>query len=233
MSKMPERLDLGPLAYFSHELRTPLNAILGYTDLMIRQTYGPVHKEYENFLKGIQTSGHHLLAMVNNILDYSKIQAGEMPLHPHSVDLGELFKTCLSIVEGLAADKGITLQLEVDENLPTLCIDETLTRQIIVNLTTNAIKFSPKNSQITLKVKADRFEIIDQGIGMDADDIAEALKPYGQAKSEGKTRHEGTGLGLALVKAVVDMHSATFEIESIKGEGTTVRVTFPESCVED
>lgn len=235
MSKPSEKLDLGPLSYFSHELRTPLNAILGYTDLMVRQIHGPMPEPYQNFLEGIQTSGQHLLSMVNNILDYSKIQSGEMPLHPHSVDLEAVVKTCLTIVKGLASDKRIKLNLETQQDLPTLCIDETLTRQVIVNLITNAIKFSPKDSAITILLKFDQgrlvLEVIDRGIGMAAEDIAEALKPYGQV-DQGQNKCEGTGLGLALVKAIIDMHKAVFEIESVKGQGTTARVIFPESCVE-
>lgn len=237
MARPSEKLDLGPLAYFSHELRTPLNAILGYTDLMKRQIHGPIQEQYQHFLEGIHINSNHLLAMVNNILDYGKIQAGEMTLHPQSVDLEAVVDTCVTMLEGLAGDKRIKLQVKTEEDLPTLCIDETLTRQIIVNLVTNAIKFSPKQSEIIVNIGSTQgqifFEVVDKGVGMDEADIIEALKPFGQANNQGKNRSEGTGLGLALVKSITAMHGASFEIESQKGHGTTVRVTFPTSCIED
>jgi signal transduction histidine kinase len=221
------------VASVSHELRTPLNAILGFSEVMQLEIFGPLGApQYRAYAKDVHASGRLLLDIINDILDISKIEAGKMELFPEAVTAAEAFEYCLRLVSGRAQSGGVALRSEVPETLPKVWVDPRAIRQILNNLLSNAVKFTSKAGTITLSARqtgADTVEIAvaDTGIGIAAKDIHKVLEPFGQADNPLSRRQQGTGLGLPIVKALVEMSGGTFTLESAPGQGTTVTIRLP------
>ncbi|MDH3229645.1 MAG: ATP-binding protein [Alphaproteobacteria bacterium] len=225
------------LANVSHELRTPLNAIIGFSEVISDQTFGPVGVEkYLEYAHDIQESADHLLAVVNDILDLSKIEAGRAELVLEDVDAAELVDSCLRLIHGRAAEARLQLRRQVDATLPKLRVDPLKIKQILINLLSNAIKFTRSGGTVTIRVAAIpeggvSLAVSDTGIGIAKQDMAKAIETYGRIERDASQRVEGTGLGLPLAKALAELHGGDLVIESRAGEGTTVEVRLPASCV--
>ncbi|MBM3556124.1 MAG: PAS domain S-box protein [Alphaproteobacteria bacterium] len=220
------------LANMSHELRTPLNAIIGFAEMVQNQIFGPVgERRYVEYVGDIVVSAHLLLEIINDILDLSKIEAGRLALQETEIDLAAVFESCLRLVADRGRVAGLALVVEAPSGLPRLWADPVRIKQVLINLLSNAIKFTPRGS-VRLSaalVEGRRIEMVvsDTGIGMSADKIRMALEPFRQVDNVMTKRHQGTGLGLPLSKAIVVLHGGTLAIESQKGKGTTIRVTMP------
>jgi PAS domain S-box-containing protein len=222
------------LATMSHELRTPLNAVIGFSELIMREAFGTVGPRYVSYARDIHTSGTHLLDIINDILDLSKIEAGKMELSEEVVDLGRLVDASLRLVQGRASESGVKLSSAVPVDLPPLRADARALKQILINLLSNAIKFTPVGGAVTLSAglgsdNVMTLSIADTGIGMRPEDIPRALEPFAQIESSLTRRFEGTGLGLPLCKRLVELHGASLQLTSALGVGTTATVRFPAS----
>ncbi len=221
------------LATMSHELRTPLNAIIGFSEIIKDETLGPVGStKYREYADDINQSGQHLLALINDILDLSKVESGTDELLEENIDISQIVKAISKLVVGLARKGNIELELEVSDNLSLLRADERKVKQILLNLLSNAIKFTPEGGKVTLKIwsRAESgyvIQVADAGIGIAFEDIPKALAPFQQIDSGLNRKHEGTGLGLPLTKSLVEMHGGYLDLQSKVGEGTTVTVRFP------
>jgi len=221
------------LANMSHELRTPLNAILGFSEIIERQSFGPVGQErYVEYAADIHASGSHLLQVINDVLDLAKVESGKMPLQESRIDVTRVLQDCIRLIGPNAAKSNLHLLGDFDPRLPTLLADEARLRQIALNLLSNAVKFTNPGGRVTLATRVDTagsivVSVSDTGIGMTADEIAVALEPFRQVASSLSRAKEGTGLGLPLTKSLVGLHGARLEIASEPGRGTTVCVIFP------
>ncbi|MGH7125088.1 MAG: sensor histidine kinase [Stellaceae bacterium] len=221
------------LAVMSHELRTPLNAIIGFSDLIRNQSLGPLlPAKYREYAGDIHVSGQNLLAVINDILDMAKIEDGKMVLFEEAIDLGEQIGAAMRFVAERARQGQVALDREIAAGLPPLLADQRSIRHILLNLLSNAIKFTHGGGRISVRVdrtRAGGLELVvaDTGIGMSPEHLAVALTPFGQVANELTRRHDGTGLGLPLVKSLSELHGAAMEIESALGHGTTVRIAFP------
>ena len=225
------------LANMSHELRTPLNAVIGFSEVMQREMFGPLgDPRYRDYACDIHDSGQHLLQIINDILDLSRIEAGNAPLHEEVVDLTQLIEICCRMIKPRATKAEVSVQSEVGTDLPRLCVDERLVKQMLLNLLNNAVKFTPPGGRVAISagMAEDRsFEIRvrDTGIGMSAAEVEQALKPFVQLDSSLARRFEGTGLGLPLTEAFVKLHGGRLEIISARLQGTTVIARFPPDRV--
>jgi Amt family ammonium transporter len=223
------------LANMSHELRTPLNAVIGFSDLLGNEPFGKLgDPRYKTYAEDIRMAGEHLLTLVNDLLDHSRIEAGKVELHEVDVDLRAVVRRVGRMMDDMARTRDITLDLHIDEDLPRLRADERLVRQILLNLVSNAVKFTEAGGRIEVVGRLepdDRIALVvaDTGIGMARSDIARAMEPFVQLNDRYDKSHGGTGLGLPLVKSMVRLHDGSLTIDSIKGHGTTVSVRFPES----
>jgi len=222
------------LANMSHELRTPLNAIIGFSDTMRSRLFGPMHARYEEYAALINESGHHLLSLITDILDMSKIEAGKFVLDPQPVDLAESVATCLEMTRRRADETGITLTASVPDDLPMLIADARSVKQILLNLLSNAVKFTPAGGAVSLSAQALggklHLAVHDNGIGIPGKTLARIGHAFEQASNDPMRAREGTGLGLALVKSLVEKHGGRLHIESREGVGTTVSVELPFDC---
>lgn len=220
------------LATMSHELRTPLNAIIGFSDVLKKEMFGPLgERRYQEFASQISASGGHLLRLVNDILEISKIDARQIKLQDEIIDANETIAACVREASDEAQTRGVVLSTELDTNLPWLRADEHRLRQILLNLLSNAIKFTPNGGRVcvssTSGAKGVAIAVTDTGIGMTAEEITVALERFGQIDNRLSRRFEGAGLGLPLAKHFVELHGGTLEIESKRDCGTKVTVTFP------
>jgi signal transduction histidine kinase len=220
------------LATVSHELRTPLNAIIGFSELMIREVLGPVgNPQYCEYLEDIHRSGSHLLGIINDILDFSKAEACKLELHESEVDVHEVVIALTRLMGPRARDAGLALHDRIPSNLPHLWCDERKLKQMLLNLLTNAVKFTPAGGSIEVEANCNEvgFTIFvrDTGIGIAKSDITRVLQPFVQADNELSRRHEGTGLGLTLVNSMIAMHGGRLHLESDVGSGTTAVLSFP------
>ncbi|OAN51075.1 hypothetical protein A6A04_16725 [Paramagnetospirillum marisnigri] len=219
------------LANMSHELRTPLNAIIGFSEVLRTGIIAPVTGKVKDYCDDIHTAGQHLLAIVNDILDIAKIEAGHVELELEPVDMADLAKSCLAMMSARAEAAGVSLHHAGLSGLPTLLADRTRLMQILVNLVGNAVKFTPSGGKVTLAAVHDhevlRLTVSDTGIGIPAEHIDRITEPFYQVESSSSRNHGGTGLGLALVREMVDMHDGRLHIESEVGRGTSVTVTLP------
>jgi PAS domain S-box-containing protein len=219
------------LAKVSHEIRTPLNAILGFAEVIIEERFGPIGNDrYRDYLKDIHTSGSHVMSLVNDLLDLSKIEAGKMELAFDSVDANRVISECVSIMQPQANSERVIMRLALAPHLPKIMADERSLRQIILNLLSNAVKFNEPGGQVIVaSVLTDAGQAVirirDTGIGMSEQDIETALEPFRQLATSRPTT--GTGLGLPLTKALIEANRAFFTIKSKKNEGTLVEVAFP------
>ncbi len=225
------------LATMSHELRTPLNAILGFSEVMKAELFGAhAVAAYKDYASDIHSSGEHLLMLINEILDLSRVEAGRYELREESVDLQVLVDECRHLVTLRAKKKDIALQQEVVGPLPRLWVDERAVRQVALNLLSNAIKFTPQGGQVRIKLGASAdggqyFAITDTGVGIPAAEIPIVMSSFGRGTQAQKNAEEGTGLGLPIVKGLVELHGGTFTLTSVVRQGTEVSVRFPPERV--
>jgi PAS domain S-box-containing protein len=222
------------LANMSHELRTPLNAIIGFSEALERELFGPVGSpRYREYAEDIHDSGVHLLNLINDILDLSKIEAGHFKLHEDEADLDAVIASACRIVRHRAQQASITIETKLPSPPVSLFADERALKQILINLVSNAVKFSSDRSTVRVEAAVRsgglRIAVIDTGIGIARDDIPKALAPFTQIDGTLSRAHEGTGLGLPLAKHLTEMHDGELTIESEPGVGTTVYVDLPAS----
>ncbi len=223
------------LAHMSHELRTPLNAIMGFSQIWKDEMFGALgHPKYKEYAGDINTAGEHLLSLITDILDVSKVEAGEMKLDETTVNVSGLIADCEILVRDTVAKKNIRFTTEVAPEVNDITADARLLRQVVLNLLTNAVKFTAEGGEIGVKAcltahGAVEIIITDNGCGIKQDDIARVLEPFGQVRRQSELSHEGTGLGLPLAKRYTELHGGLLTLESIFGEGTTVRVIMPAS----
>ncbi|MCB9946249.1 MAG: hypothetical protein H6842_00315 [Rhodospirillaceae bacterium] len=222
------------LATMSHELRTPLNAIIGFSDMINSEVFGRVENDqYRTYIQDIHESGLHLLAIINDVLDLSKIEAGRLVLHVKPVDLSVLIDECDRLMGARVASAGIDLIAGAAAGaLPIIRADPVKLKQIILNLLSNAVKFTPEGGSVTIAAaKVNDLQVTisvtDTGIGMTEEEVAIALQPFHQVDNELSRRYEGTGLGLPLARALAEEHGGRLSITSAPGQGTAVTVTLP------
>lgn len=221
------------LANISHELRTPLNAIMGFSDILRNEQFGPMgHERYREYSSDIFDSSHHLLMLVNDLLDISTIEAGEQTLKREPVDTAGVIEECLHIVRNAASAKSITLDTDVRIDMGVLHADRRAIKQIILNLLSNAVKFTPDGGRVSLSATSGNgrcvIAVADTGIGIPANDIPRLTDPFVRIEADHYTAQEGTGLGLAIVDALVKLHDGDLTIDSTVGKGTTVTVSVPD-----
>jgi signal transduction histidine kinase len=221
------------LAAMSHELRTPLNAVIGFSEIMASEALGPIGSpKYQEFARDIFASGQHLLDLINDILDLSKIESGKAMLCEDAIEIPEVIRSVLAIVGEAANGKCVELELECPDGLPKLHADRRKLKQILINLLANAIKFTEAGGKIIIKTwcrtaSGHVFQIIDTGIGIAPSDIPKALAKFGQVDSDLNRKYEGAGLGLPLTKVLVELHGGCLDLQSDIGIGTTATVRFP------
>jgi signal transduction histidine kinase len=221
----------------SHELRTPLNAIIGFSEVLIEKMFGEVNDKQLEYLQDIHSSGHHLLSLINDILDLSKIEAGRMELELSSFDLGETLQNALALVRERASRHGLGLELELGPGVDTWVADERKVRQVVINLLSNAVKFTPEGGSVTLRARragADAVEIavVDTGVGIAPDQQALVFEEFRQASGEHMRKSEGTGLGLSLAKRFVELHGGSIRVESEPGRGSTFAFILPARTLQ-
>jgi two-component system cell cycle sensor histidine kinase PleC len=219
------------IANMSHELRTPLNAIIGFADMLnvMKIAEPPRVLQYSAYIK---QAAEHLLMLINGILDLSKIQAGSLTVEPEPLRLDEALASCVMIIEGRAKEKQIEISNACPTNLPTIHGDPLRIKQILINILSNAVKFTPSSGRVTIEAasRPDGFvtlRVTDTGIGMTPQEIEIATKPFGQIESSLSRTHEGTGLGLPISLALVRLHGGSLKIESEKHKGTRISINLP------
>ena len=219
------------LANMSHELRTPLNAIIGFTSAIQQKIGGETTPKQDEYLEDIETSAKHLLSIINDILDLSKFESETVQPSRHNVNVRNMFDNVETLMLNRLSRKDIQLKISVDENLSNLYVDERMVKQILVNLISNAVKFSDSGSIVKVTCRQEdghaAISVADQGIGINEQDIPRALAPFGQVDGALSKRHDGSGLGLPLSKALAEIHHGSLTVSSTPGVGTNVTVRFP------
>ncbi|MDJ0798009.1 MAG: PAS domain S-box protein [Calothrix sp. MO_167.B12] len=235
------------LASMSHELRTPLNAILGMAEGLQERVFGNITEEQSKALKTIERSGSHLLELINDILDIAKIESGKLKLDCQFTDLSRLCESSLAFIKQQALTKSIQLEIRKPLNIPEVLIDERRMRQVLINLLNNAVKFTPEGGNVTLEIKYEQsleklnldnhispiklqIRIIDNGIGIAQEHMEKLFEPFIQIDSALNRKYTGTGLGLSLVKRIVELHDGQVKLNSTVGEGSCFTINFPHIC---
>jgi signal transduction histidine kinase len=227
------RAKSGFLATMSHELRTPLNAIIGFSEMMLREVLGQLgNEQYRSYVADIHASGTHLLQIINDILDLSKAESGKLELHEDVFDLHEMLRGVGQLTGARIGEAGLSTATRLPSDLPLLRADERKTKQVLLNLVTNAVKFTPAGGHIEVAGQYDAMTglaltVSDTGIGIAGEDLDRVLEPFVQVDSSLSRQHQGTGLGLPLVKAIMELHGGSVAMRSEVGVGTKVTVTFP------
>ncbi|MGB8842397.1 MAG: HAMP domain-containing sensor histidine kinase [Aliidongia sp.] len=221
------------LTNMSHELRTPLIAIIGFSDLLMQRNEAVPGSAHERYLAEIQRSGRHLLRLIDDVLDTSRLRSGHMALSPCAIDLADLTRACVDLVAPLAEQSGLTLTVLVPDHLAVMA-DPGKVKQILVNLLSNAVKFTPRGGQVEIRLEPAEtppdtvlITVGDTGIGMAPAEIARALEPFQQVDGSLTRRHEGMGLGLPLARRIAELHGGRLVIDSTPGGGTVARVRLP------
>jgi signal transduction histidine kinase len=220
------------LANMSHELRTPLNAIIGFAELMHKGRVGPVSADHKEYLGDILTSSKHLLQLINDVLDLAKVESGKVEFRPEEVDLEKLVGEIRDILRGLAAGKRIQVQAKVDPSVRKANLDPARTKQILYNYLSNAIKFTPEDGRVTIRVVPARkgwfrLEVEDTGIGIREEDIGRLFAEFQQLDTRAAKKYQGTGLGLALTKRIVEAQGGSVDVRSVVDKGSTFSATLP------
>jgi len=221
------------LANMSHELRTPLNAVIGFSEVLLQRMFGELNAKQDEYLRDIYASGQHLLSLINDILDLSKIEAGRMELAPAVFHLPTALENAFTLVKERAGRHGIALEVSIDPRLGELVGDERKVKQVLLNLLSNAVKFTPEGGRISLKTRrtdsAVEIAVTDTGIGIAPEDQAAIFEEFRQVGSDDARKQEGTGLGLTLAKKFVELHGGRISVESELGRGSTFTFTLPMS----
>jgi signal transduction histidine kinase len=224
------------LAHMSHELRTPLNAIIGFSEMLKEQYFGELNEKQMEYSMDIHSSGKHLLSLINDILDLSKVEAGRMELDVAEFDLPLAIENALTLIKERAARHGINLDLKVDEELECFHGDERKFKQILVNLLTNAVKFTPEGGRISVDAGKSngvvQISVADTGVGIAPDDQGRIFEEFRQARGDVTRKAEGTGLGLTLTKKFIELHGGKIWVESELGKGSTFTFTLPEGTCQ-
>jgi PAS domain S-box-containing protein len=232
-AEMASRAKSEFLAHMSHELRTPLNCVIGFSQILMEEMFGPLGGEnYKGYAKDINVAGNHLLNLISDILDISKIEAGELELTDERVDVGSILVSCMKMMREHADNSGLIISIEFAHDLPDIFADELRIKQIILNLLSNAIKFTKVRGRVTAGAFiADDGGVVlrvsDTGVGIPIGEIERVLSPFEQVREHHMLSHEGTGLGLFLTKALAEMHGGRLQLESQQGEGTEVSIYLP------
>jgi signal transduction histidine kinase len=215
----------------SHELRTPLNAIIGFSEVLTERMFGELNAKQLEYLKDIHSSGHHLLNLINDILDLSKIEAGKMELDLARFDLSLALQGAVTLVRERAARNGVRLALDSD-GVGEWIADERKLKQVLLNLLSNAVKFTPEGGRVNLSARRENgaieISVADTGVGIAEEDRAQVFEEFRQAGGNYRRKSEGTGLGLALAKRFVELHGGEIRLRSALGEGSTFTFTLPE-----
>ena len=233
MAEMASRAKTEFLANMSHELRTPLNAIIGFSEIMQMELLGPVGSpQYHEYVSDIHDSARHLLEVINDILDVSKIEAGKANLIEQEVDILRLFESVLRLIRERATRAEVGLASAVAPDVPLLRADDRKLKQVLINLLSNAVKFTPAGGQIELSARLDRngdllMAVADTGIGIAPGDLERVMEPFGQVDSRLNRKYDGTGLGLPLTQGLVSLHGGSIDLKSELGTGTTVTIRLP------
>jgi signal transduction histidine kinase len=232
-AEVASRMKTEFLANVSHELRTPLNSIIGFSEMIDNEAHGPIGNDrYRSYIRDINASGQHLLGVVNDILDISKIEVGEFELQEDEVDIAEIVEMSMRVVDERASRAGVILKSEIAPSLPSLRGDARRVRQILLNLLSNSVKFTASGGAVSVHAgrAADgglTVSVIDTGIGIAPEDMEKAMMPFGQVDGRLNRKYEGTGLGLPLAKSLTELHDGRFTVRSAIGKGTTVTLDFP------
>ena len=238
VAEMNSRTKTEFLANMSHELRTPLNAIIGFSEILKDEIMGPMGNDsYKEYASDIYNSGNALLKIISEILEVSKIEAGNRELNEGPVKLSRAVAACLVILKGKIEDHNLNVDIDVPEELPELIGEELVIKQILLNLISNAVKFTPANGSIQVKAYLQKpngyltVDVIDSGIGMNEEELAKATQPFWQANSSLARDISGTGLGLTLVRSLAGLHGAKLTLDSQPEKGTTARIVFPKERI--
>jgi signal transduction histidine kinase len=219
------------LANMSHELRTPLNAIIGFSEVLLERLFGDLNEKQDDYLKDIHSSGRHLLNLINDILDLSKVEAGRMELDLSTFDLPTAIANAMTLIRERAQRHGIAMAQEVAPELGNIIADERKFKQILLNLLSNAVKFTPDGGRIDVSAKSTGDNIIvavhDTGIGIAPEDQEAVFEEFRQVGSNYTSKQEGTGLGLALTRRFVELHGGRISVHSEPGKGSTFSFTLP------
>ncbi len=225
------------LANMSHELRTPLNAIIGFSDILMGQIFGPLgDTRYGDYARDIRDSGLHLLNLINDVLDVSKVEFGKVELIEETVDIVAVVESCARLMRDRADAAGIRLVQELPPGLPQLQADSRRLKQILLNLLSNAVKFTPSGGRVTIRAGQHatggfRLIVEDTGIGIAQQDLEKAMRPFGQIDSRLARKYQGTGLGLPLARSMAELHGGKLELDSAPGQGTTATIWLPASRI--
>jgi signal transduction histidine kinase len=233
LAELANRTKTEFLANMSHELRTPLNAVIGFSEIMKSEILGEIgNDQYKEYCHDIHQSGIHLLKVINDILDISKIEAGKLDLYDEEFDPVQAIESCMRLINERALNNNIDLSIILQGELPHIRADERKLKQILLNLLSNAVKFTPEGGRVSVEAEADyetgfKVSVSDTGIGIAMEDIHRVLTPFGQVESALSRKFDGTGLGLPLAKSLAELHGGTFSLKSRIRSGTTVTVEFP------
>jgi CheY-like chemotaxis protein len=226
------RLKSEFLANMSHELRTPLNAIIGFAELMHKGKVGPVSDDHKEYLGDILISSRHLLQLINDVLDLAKVESGKIEFRPEPVQPADLVNEVRDVVRGLASSKRIAFETEIAPGLETLVVDPGRIKQVLYNYVSNAIKFTPDGGRVTVRIVEEgmdlfRVDVADTGIGIPREKFSKLFVEFQQLDATSGKRYQGTGLGLALTKRIVEAHGGRVEVKSAVGEGSTFSAILP------
>lgn len=232
VAEAASRLKSGFVANMSHELRTPLNGIIGFSEFLMSGKTGSLTAKQKEYVTDIYNSGCHLLELINNVLDLAKVEAGKMELHPEAFSMSKAVDEIYSVVAHMAKKKNIRIKIEVNEQVDAVTLDKQKLKQILFNLVSNAIKFTDSDGEVDVRVLPDdehrlRLEVIDTGIGIKPDDLSKLFIEFQQLDSGLDRRHQGTGLGLALTKKMIEIQGGSISVESTFGQGSRFTVLLP------
>ncbi|WP_341702208.1 PAS-domain containing protein [Ferrovibrio sp.] len=237
MAEVANRSKSTFLANMSHEFRTPLNAIIGFSESLLAGYFGSLTPKQNEYVDDILKSGHHLLQLINDVLDLAKVEAGRMEVHVEALDVRQAIQDSLEMIRVQAERARVSIQADLPESLPNLQADERMLRQMLLNLLSNAVKFTPGGGRawVTAATADGHLDISvhDTGVGMAPQDIPKALAPFGQVIGVLTRQHQGTGLGLPLVKSLAELHHGSLSITSAPGQGTTATIRLPLAFIRE